>query len=81
MWLAHERRELAARIEAKFEHIAPEERVLRKRMIINMAVGAVSIWDANEKDKIGIEQFIATAIAATVPLIGLPSVLAKRAAE
>jgi len=73
--------ELAARIEGKLEHIAPEERVLRKRMIINMAVGAVSIWDANEKDKIGIEQFIATAIAATVPLIGLSSVLAKRAAE
>jgi len=73
--------ELAARIDVKLEHIPPTERVLRMRMIINMAVGAVSIWDANEKDKIDMEQFIATAIAATVPLIGLSSVLAKRAAE
>lgn len=73
--------ELSERIDKKLEHLAPEERPLRKRMIINMAVGAVSIWDASEKDKLDVNQFIATAVAATVPLITQPSVLANRAAE
>jgi AcrR family transcriptional regulator len=73
--------EVAARLEQKLKHLAPEERPLRIRMIINSAVGAVSLWDATAKDKLDLEQFIATAVAGTVPLITMPSVLAKRAAE
>jgi AcrR family transcriptional regulator len=73
--------EVSRRIEKKLAHLAPKERPLRKRLIVNMAVGAVSLWDATEKENLDMEQFIATAVAATVPLITLPSVLAKRAAE
>lgn len=73
--------DLSERIDGKLAHLAAAERPLRKRLIINMAVGAVSIWDATEKEKLSMDQFIATAVAATVPLIAMPSVLAKRAAE
>jgi len=73
--------ELSGRIDRMLEHLAPEERPLRKQMIFNMAVGAVSLWDATEKDRLEIEAFVATAVGATVPLVRLRSLVVPRAAE
>jgi len=73
--------EVSKRIDGKLSHLPAIERPMRKRMIVSMGVGAVSLWDAKEKDKLDVKEFIGTAVAATVPLLEMPSMLAKRAAE
>jgi len=73
--------ELSKRIDRMLVHLPPKEVPLRKRMIISTAVSAVSLWDATEKEAIGLDPFIRTAVAATAAIIAMPSALAKRAAE
>ncbi len=73
--------EVSTRLDAKLAHLDPLERPLRKRLIFNALVGALSIWDRTEKDTIGMEHFIATAVATTVPFLMLPGFLAKSTSE
>jgi len=65
-------KEMFVRVDKHLAHLDEAEQLLRQRMIITTAIGSVASWDATCRDKVDLETFLKTAVAATSNIIRLP---------